>query len=103
MWLPSTTPKTLDMLRSSSNSFVTLLMLLVNFYITKGFQCFLIQKSLTMINAMLSTTSYTSPHICKVLPLLKWNRVMVICVSNGMQGFIRRIGLPNDRATILHK
>jgi hypothetical protein len=38
-----------------------------------------------------------------VLPLLKWNRVMVICVSNGMQGFIRRIGLPNDRATILHK
>jgi len=58
----------------------------VNLSITKGFKCFLIttQKSFTMIDVELSTTPYTSPHVCKVLSPPKQDRVMVALVSIGI-------------------
>ncbi len=77
----------------------------VNLSITKGFNCFLMttQKSFAMINVVLSTTPYISPHVCKVLSLPKQDRVMATLVSIGTHDLMRKFSLPNDRAAILHK
>jgi hypothetical protein len=56
-----------------------------------------------MIDVELSTTPYTSPHVCKVLSPPKQDRVMVALVSIGIHDLMQKISLPNDGATILHK
>jgi len=50
-----------------------------------------------------STIPYISPHICKVLPLPKQDKAMVICVLTRMHDLMWEFALPNDGATTLHK
>jgi hypothetical protein len=61
------------------------------------------QKFLTMIDVMFLAIPYTSPHICKVVPLFKWNRSIITCVSTWMHNLMQKFALPNDGTTILHK
>ncbi len=61
------------------------------------------QKFLTIIDVILLAIPYSSPHICKVLPLLKWDRSITTCVSTWMHDLMQKFAFPNNRATILHK
>jgi hypothetical protein len=40
-----------------------------------------VQKSLIMIDVVILAIPYNSPHICEMLQLFKWDRVMATHVS----------------------